>query len=113
VHACLKQWSKWLALAEYWYNISLHSALGQSPFEVLYDHSPRHFGLQPEDSCQVQELDSWLQERELMSQVIKEHLLRAQSRMKHQDDKKRSEAQFVIGDKVLSQTSIVCPVFFS
>jgi hypothetical protein len=97
VHACPRQLSKWLALVEYWYNISLQSALGRS---LLYGHSPRHFGLQPEDSCQVQELNSWLQERELMSQVIKHHLLRAQERMKLQADKKRSEIHFDIGDKV-------------
>jgi ribosomal protein L21E len=35
-----------------------------------------------------------------MSQVIKQHLLRAQARMKLQADKKRSKIQFAIGDKV-------------
>ena len=38
VHSCPKQWSKWLSLAEYWYNTAFHSALGCSPFEVLYGH---------------------------------------------------------------------------
>jgi hypothetical protein len=36
VHACPRQWIKWLPLAEFWYNTSYHSALGHSPFEVLY-----------------------------------------------------------------------------
>jgi hypothetical protein len=36
------QWSKWLPLAEFWYNSSFHSSLGKSPFEVLYDYPPRH-----------------------------------------------------------------------
>jgi hypothetical protein len=87
VHACPKQWHKWLALAEFWYNMSYHTALGHSPFEVLYGHHPRHFGIQSEDTCQLAQLDSWLQETKLMAEVIKQHLLRAQLRMKHQADK--------------------------
>lgn len=34
--ACPSKWSKWLSLAECWYNTTFHSALGKSPFEVLY-----------------------------------------------------------------------------
>ena len=40
VHACPKQWSKWLPLAEFWYNSNYHSALGHTPLEVLYGHQP-------------------------------------------------------------------------
>jgi hypothetical protein len=44
VHSCPKQWSKWLSLAEFWYNTMYESALSHTPFEVLYGHPPRHFG---------------------------------------------------------------------
>jgi hypothetical protein len=100
VHACPKQWIKWLALAEFWYNTSHHSALGHSPFEVLYAHKPRHFDLQEQDMCQHKDLHSWLQDRELMSALIRQHLLRAQAQMKQQADKKRSDISFSVGDKV-------------
>jgi transposase InsO family protein len=36
VHACPSRWLQWLPLAEFWYNTNIHSALGRSPFEVLY-----------------------------------------------------------------------------
>jgi hypothetical protein len=100
VHACPRKWSQWLSLAEYWYNTSYHSSLDRSPFEVLYGHQPRHFGLQPQDACAVQELETWLKQRELITQVIKQHLGRAQLRMKQQADKNRSKVSFAVGDQV-------------
>jgi hypothetical protein len=66
VHAWPKHWIKWVSLAEFWYNTHYHTSLDMSPFEVLYGHKPRFFGLQVEDSCQVPNLESWLQDRALM-----------------------------------------------
>jgi hypothetical protein len=31
-----KQWTKWLSLAETWYNTSLYSSLQCTPFKALY-----------------------------------------------------------------------------
>ena len=44
VNACLTKWLDWLPLAEYWYNTTFHSALGKTPFEVLYGQSPAIWG---------------------------------------------------------------------
>ncbi|CAD6217555.1 unnamed protein product [Miscanthus lutarioriparius] len=46
------------------------------------------------------ELHKWMADRELMHTVVKQHLLRAQARMKRQADKGRSERQFSVGDMV-------------
>jgi transposase InsO family protein len=40
-----KQWSKWLPRDEHWYNTTVHSALGKSPFQVLYGRNPRQLGV--------------------------------------------------------------------
>lgn len=56
VYACPSQWSKWLSLAEFWYNSSPHLALGCSLFEVLYEHKPQHFGLDIDSLAQVPDL---------------------------------------------------------
>jgi hypothetical protein len=38
VRSCQTKWVDWIPLAEFWYNTILHSALGKTPFEVLYGH---------------------------------------------------------------------------
>jgi hypothetical protein len=49
---------------------------------------------------QVKHIGPWLQERKLMQAVIKQHLFKAQARMKAQADKHRTEVHFRVGDKV-------------
>jgi hypothetical protein len=45
------QWSKWLPLAEWWYNTNFHSSLKTTPFEVLYNQTPPiHIPYFPKDS---------------------------------------------------------------
>ncbi|XP_039811591.1 uncharacterized protein LOC120674480 [Panicum virgatum] len=100
VHACPTKWSSWLSLAEFWYNTSSHSTLGRSPFEVLYGHSPHHFGIVSALACSASDLSDWLHEREIMHNLVREHLIRAQDRMKRQADKGRSERVFQVGDRV-------------
>jgi hypothetical protein len=39
------------------------SALGKTPFEVLYGHPPRHFGIVPADASSITDLQEWLNER--------------------------------------------------
>ena len=100
VHACPRQWSKWLAIAEFWYNTNYHSALGRSPFEALYGHPPKHFGISNDTLFHSAELEQWLTERNLLNDVLQHHLQRAQQRMKSQADKHRSEHEFSVGELV-------------
>jgi hypothetical protein len=100
VNACPKKWLHWLSVGEFWYNTSFHSALNRSPFDVLYGHKPRYFGLSDMDACEVPDLKQWLVDREVMTKLIHQHLARAQDRMKRQADKHRSERAFAVGDWV-------------
>jgi hypothetical protein len=96
VHSCPAQWIHWIALAEFWYNTSFHSALGRSPFEALYGYSPRTLGVDL-SACHNTDLKSWLQDKALMKDLVHQHLVRARLRMKHQADKNRAERQFEVG----------------
>jgi len=100
IHSCPSQWSHWLHLAEYWYNTCYHSSLQHTPFEVLYGHSPRHFGIDPDQDCIVPELDKWLLQCQTVNELLHQQLLRAQQRQKNQAGKHRTERQFEVGDKV-------------
>jgi hypothetical protein len=100
VHACPRQWRQWLPLVEFWYNTSFHTAIQTSPFEALYGHPPRHFGIVDTTVCQSADLASWLQERALMQDLLKQHLVRGRQIMKDQADKHRSDRQFAVGDWV-------------
>ena len=100
VHANPKNWSRWISQAEYWYNTTFHSALGKSPFEVLYGRSPRHFGVADTTAPSNTDVAQWLQERAAMIPVIKQHLERAKQRMTAQANKKRMEKNYAVGDWV-------------
>lgn len=72
VHACPRNWYKWLFLAEYWYNTTFHSALGRTPFEVIYGTMPREFGVNQVDECTVPDLATWLKERKVMLELLQQ-----------------------------------------
>ena len=99
-HACPKQWSSWLDLAEYWYNTSFHTAVGCSPFEVMYGYAPSAFGIEAAHNSSITNLASWLSDRALNTELIRQHLLRAKQRMKKNADLHRSERQFELNDWV-------------
>jgi hypothetical protein len=100
VHACPKDWSKWISLAEYWYNTTYHSVLGISLFEALYGHPPRHLGITDPTECCVLDLAEWLKQRKFLTTLLQQQLGRAQQRMKHQEDTKRTEREFQVGEFV-------------
>jgi hypothetical protein len=100
VNSCPHKWSAWISSAQFWYNSCYHSAVGRSPFEALYGYSPKHFGISAMDAAHSPDLSSWLRDRQLMTELIKQHLARAKNRMKKQADKGRSERTFQIGDSI-------------
>jgi len=97
VHVCPTKWKDWLPLTEFWYNTSYHSSLNRTPFEVLYGHEPKHFGIDHLQDCAIPDLEKWLSDRRLMEQVLQQHLIRVQQRQKHQADKNRTERSYAVG----------------
>lgn len=93
-------WSKWLPLAEWWYNTTYHSAIHNTPFEIVYGQPPPlHLPYLPGESSSPT-VDRSLQKREEVISMLKFHLLRAQNRLKQAADSHRSHREFSVGDHV-------------
>lgn len=100
VQSCPKKWVEWLPQAQHWYNTAFHTALGKSPYEVLFARQPTQFGLVDVGTSIVPDVQVWLRERAHLSEFLHQQLTRAQQRMKHQADKHHSERHFEVGDMV-------------
>lgn len=86
-----KQWSSWLPLAEWWYNTCFHESLHATPYEVVYGQSPPVcVPYVPRDSRNLV-VDRTLTAREEVLKMAKQHLTKAQHRMKQLADGNRSE----------------------
>jgi len=91
VHEAPKQWKSWLALAELWYNSNYHTSLGCSPFKALYGYDPELGTMLPTSDLPQSSASEFLQTRDTQLAVLKDHLAKAQNRMKLQADRHRSD----------------------
>ena len=73
-----KDWSKWLPLAEWWYNTNYHTTSNSTPYAIVYGQAaPTHLPYL-----------AGLQAREAAIKMLKFYLQRAQNHMKQYADKK-------------------------
>nr|GEV52574.1 retrotransposable element Tf2 [Tanacetum cinerariifolium] len=91
-----KEWSKWLSLAEWWYNTNYHTTLNTTPYEVLYGQKPPIHIPYVSGESRVDTLDKTLIAREEVIQALRFHLKRTQDRMKMQANKNRSKREFIV-----------------
>ncbi|CAH9132841.1 unnamed protein product [Cuscuta epithymum] len=95
-----KAWSKWLSLAQWWYNSCHHTSIGMSPFEALFGYKPPLINMGPYGELSVVGVEQELQQRQMISEKLKDQLNISRNRMKELADKGRSEREFAIGDWV-------------
>ena len=95
-----KEWSKWLSLAEYWYNTNFHTSIQTTPYEVVYGQPPPSPIAYVQGQSHVDAVDRSLSAREAAVRLLKFHLHRAQQKMKINADKHRTERDFDVGQWV-------------
>ncbi|XP_026433887.1 uncharacterized protein LOC113331394 [Papaver somniferum] len=93
------QWFKWLALSEWWYNISYHTSLKMSLFKALYGYNPPHMAFPYTTVTSVSAVESYLNQRDAMLDLLKESLQKAQERMKFFADKSSTDRSLEVGDR--------------
>ncbi|KAM0002561.1 putative nucleotidyltransferase, Ribonuclease H [Helianthus debilis subsp. tardiflorus] len=93
-------WSRFLYLAEYWYNTSHHSSINMSPFQALYGRPvPDSLQYVP-GSSDMPSIDSSLKELDRLRKNLKVSLHKAQQRMVSLANAHRLDKTFSVGDKV-------------
>ncbi|KAJ9548848.1 hypothetical protein OSB04_021391 [Centaurea solstitialis] len=109
LRACLLDfggsWDSHLPLVEFSYNNSYHASIGMPPYEMLYGRRCRtpvcwgEVGQRELGSTEI------VQKTTEGIQLIRDRLRAAQSRQKSYVDKRRSDLEFNVGDKVLLKVS--------
>ncbi|KAJ9553882.1 LOW QUALITY PROTEIN: hypothetical protein OSB04_017927 [Centaurea solstitialis] len=98
-------WESHLPLVEFSYNNSFHASIGMPPYEMLYGRRCRtpicwgEVGQRELGSTEIRTTES--------IQQIRERLKAAQSRQKSYADKRRSDLEFSVGNKVLLKKGVI------
>lgn len=100
VHDRPSQWVKFLSLAKWCYNTSVHSGTGFSPFWVIYGKPLPSIPHYLQGSSPVEAIDTLLSIRASIHATLQCHLLKTQMAMKAAINAHRHEVQFKVGDWV-------------
>nr|KYP47835.1 Transposon Ty3-I Gag-Pol polyprotein [Cajanus cajan] len=100
VHEKPSQWSKFISLAEWSYNTSVHSGTGLTPYEITYGKPPPTIPHYILGSSNIEAVDSVLTTREALYELLQKRLSKAQAAMKHSADSKRRDVYYKVGDWV-------------
>jgi len=104
-----KQWKQMLSQAEYWYNTSFHTSLGCSPFHALYGYDLNN-GYMQSTTDTGDSVHEMVQTVQTQTRVLKEHLAKAQNKMKMVADKNRVDREYQVGGDGTTQVAAICSV---
>ncbi|KAJ0585747.1 putative nucleotidyltransferase, Ribonuclease H [Helianthus annuus] len=95
------RWTKYLYLAEFWYNTSHHSAIDMTPFQALYGRPPPSLPHYTLDKNRATTIEETLLEHQRVLDLLKSTLQITRQRMADQANKHRQDKEFSAGDLVL------------
>ncbi|KAH0746266.1 hypothetical protein KY285_007923 [Solanum tuberosum] len=89
-------WSQYLPWAEFSFNTSFHSSTETTPFKVVYGRDPLSISPYVHGETRIAELEEQLLNRDAMLKILKDNLLKAQTRMKQQANSHRRDVTFQV-----------------
>jgi hypothetical protein len=97
------RWDEWLPAVEFAYNNLRHASTGMTPFYLNAGQHPRvpsSSSTSKIDDVNVPAAMEWLRRLEQQLETAKKSLAAAKDRQKKDADKRRSDCEFVVGQKV-------------
>ena len=91
VHDKPSTWGRFLMWMEWSYNTSVHSATGMSPYEITFGKKPPNLPQYVARNSNIDVVDTWLTDRDLMFKSLRHKLFKAQQHMKELADKHHRE----------------------
>ena len=98
VHHKPHHWSRFLSLAEWSYNTTVHTSTGYTPFEVTYGKAPPSLIDYVRWTSPIDAVDSMLTDRTELHNTLLRRLRKAQEFMTTSANKHRRDLQFSVGD---------------
>ncbi|KAK2389125.1 hypothetical protein QL285_062745 [Trifolium repens] len=95
-----RTWVSWVHWAEYWFNTTFHSSTEKTPFEIVYGRPPPTLTRWLQGETRVEAVQRDLIDRDEALRQLKSQLLRAQEKMKHRADRKRTDRSYEVGEWV-------------
>uniref|UniRef100_A0A0A9CM28 Integrase catalytic domain-containing protein n=1 Tax=Arundo donax TaxID=35708 RepID=A0A0A9CM28_ARUDO len=95
-----RQWLRWLAWAEFFYNTSYQSSLKCSPFKVVYGRDPPSLHAYEPGEARLPAVEQQMMDRDEFLAKIRDRLEQAQQYAKCQYDRKHREVTFSVGQWV-------------
>ena len=99
-HSQPSSWFRFLSLAEWSYNTSLHSSSKLTPFEVVYGKAPPSVPHYIPGMTNNEAVESLISSRQQLHTKLQHRLRKAQETMKHYADAKREDITFAVGQWV-------------
>jgi len=106
VHSQPANWFRYLTLAEWSYNTSLHSGSGFTPFEIIYSKLLLAIPQYLQGTSTNEDVDSLISSHQAIQEALQRRLSKAQAAMKKQADTKREDVTFNVGQWVYVK---LCP----
>jgi hypothetical protein len=95
-----RNWVRWLPWAEYIYNTAFHTALGDTPFRLVYGRDPPSIRSYEAGDIRVAAIAQSMSERNAFLEDVRVRLEQAQQHAKQAYDRHHREVSFSVGEWV-------------